>query len=379
MTKQGYNTQTVALSALLLTVMLAAGSATAQDAPSAPNFRAHPFFKFDSDDGRTADIALADLDCDGDLDALVANGRHWAQQDFMFLNAGSGRFLEARRLGVGLAASYAHLVDDFNTDGHPDIVTLGDQIPAMLRLNDGAGQYGAALRLADTDGHVRSGTVLDANSDGQPDIAIATRLGADVILLSDGLGSFSAPIDLPGDGKGSTGLATGDFNGDGRTDLVVARRDGSASVVMMNRGNAKFEAVPLNGSVGDHRKAVVGDFNGDATPDILLVSTDGDHKLYTETDSDGFGAPLSINRDGHATQAMAAADLNDDGRLDLVEGNDGTNYILLNLGDGTFGPHPLSDDTEDTYGVSVADMNGDNRPDIIVANSGAANRVLIQR
>ncbi len=66
-------------------------------------YRNHPFFLFDSEQSYTADIALADVDGDGDLDALTANGRHWAQQDFVFLNSGKGRILEAARVGTRFA------------------------------------------------------------------------------------------------------------------------------------------------------------------------------------------------------------------------------------------------------------------------------------
>lgn len=373
----GHKTRPFTLAAILS--LVSSTFACAQDSTPLPEFRDHPFFQFDTDASRTADIALADVDGDGDLDALVANGRHWAEQDFIFLNSGSGRFLEANFLGSGLEASYAHLVADFNMDGKPDVVTLGDQIPARIRLNEGSGQYGAPLDIDGTDGHVRSGIVFDANNDGYADIAIATRRGADLVLIGDGAGKFPQIINLPGDGRGSTGLAAGDFNGDGYTDLVVARRDDSPSVVMINMAGSTFQARPLNGSLGDHRKAITGDFDDDGALDILLVSTEGDHKLYTDTRSEDLGSPYKIDRSGHATQSIAAADLNKDGHLDLVEGNDGVNYMLLNSGKNDFSPYPLSEGKDDTYGVTIGDMNNDGDVDIVIANSGSANQVFIQR
>ena len=39
---------------------------------------------------RTASITLIDIDKDGDLDALIANGRHWAQQNYIYFNDGDG-------------------------------------------------------------------------------------------------------------------------------------------------------------------------------------------------------------------------------------------------------------------------------------------------
>ncbi|WP_099369398.1 VCBS repeat-containing protein [Sphingobacterium sp. 1.A.5] len=55
---------------------------------------------------RTAWVTLADIDNDGDLDALVANGRHWAEQSYVFFNDGSGNFKSGRPLDRLLLASY---------------------------------------------------------------------------------------------------------------------------------------------------------------------------------------------------------------------------------------------------------------------------------
>ena len=71
---------------------------------------------FDVEPHRTASVRLGDLDSDGDLDVIVANGRHWPQQNFVFLSSGRG-FSVARRLGDELTASYAAEPADLDGDG----------------------------------------------------------------------------------------------------------------------------------------------------------------------------------------------------------------------------------------------------------------------
>ena len=70
-------------------------------------FEAHPFKTLGTRTDRTASLAFGDLDGDGDLDAVVANGRHWAQQNEVFINNGTGSFTLSRPLGEERATSYA--------------------------------------------------------------------------------------------------------------------------------------------------------------------------------------------------------------------------------------------------------------------------------
>ncbi len=65
---------------------------------------------------RTASIKLYEIDKYGDLDALPANGRHWAEQNFIYFNSGNGSVKTAMPIGRLLDASYAIGVGDFNKD-----------------------------------------------------------------------------------------------------------------------------------------------------------------------------------------------------------------------------------------------------------------------
>ncbi|MFC1540284.1 FG-GAP-like repeat-containing protein, partial [Gemmatimonadota bacterium] len=78
---------------------------------------------------RSPSLTFADVDDDGDLDVLVANGRHWPQVNEVFLNNGRGRFTIGYPLGVEFSTSYAVPAGDLDGDGDCDVVVANDSAP----------------------------------------------------------------------------------------------------------------------------------------------------------------------------------------------------------------------------------------------------------
>jgi hypothetical protein len=133
------------------------------------------------------DVGLGDLDADGDPDAVVASGdRHSSSPTFVFLNDGTGRFVDSgqelsrtRFAGIELA--------DLDDDGDLDAFITNFQRPDEVWLNDGAGRfYDSGLRLSGSNPS-NGGGFGDLDSDGDLDIFVATFGNAsNVIWLNDG-------------------------------------------------------------------------------------------------------------------------------------------------------------------------------------------------
>ena len=85
------------------------------------SFESGPRLTLGTDANFSASVRVADIDGDNDLDVIVANGRHWPQQNFLLMNQGRARFNIQRRLGEERVTSYAPELADLDGDGDDDL------------------------------------------------------------------------------------------------------------------------------------------------------------------------------------------------------------------------------------------------------------------
>jgi len=191
--------------------------------------------------------------------------------------------------------------------------------------------------------------------------------------------SFSAPATYTTRGF-DQGIVTADFNGDGRPDLATASSGNNAVSVLLQSSTiaGTFSASTNYGSGGSFNPVLaVGDLNGDGRPDLATINQSSNTVgvlLNSATTPGTFAAAVTYGTAGNDGRGIAIADMNGDGRLDLVIANGTTVGILLNSATtpGTFG-------TAATYSgggatldeLLVGDLNGDGRPDVVVGSRTA--------
>ena len=297
-------------------------------------------------------VVVADVNGDGKPDLVVANcgagnNTHCVGASGnvgVLLGNGDGTFQPVVNYALGGYGSTSVAVADLRGDGKLDLVVAGDCAVGGcvgVLLGNGDGTFKPVVTYNSGGISALAVAAGDVNGDSKPDLVVAnqcvdsTCTSSNVgVLLGNGDGTFQAVVNYGSGGLFSDSVAIADVNGDHKPDLIVANSFGSPAGL---------------GNVG-----------------VLLGNGDGTFQTAVPYASGAFGAA-----------SVAVADVNGDGKPDLVVANcaSGNNCVgtgnvgvLLGNGDGTF-------QTAVTYGgggnapfgVAVADMNGDGKPDIVAA------------
>ena len=278
-------------------------------------------------------------------------------------------------------------VADFDGDGRTDVAAanLGPDAftgGVAVMLGDGAGQLGAAIR---TPLGFQNGAAdlapADFDQDGILDIAALEGttggLGPIAILLGNGDGSFALHATLANTYQGQ--IAAGDVNQDGNPDLVFSARQSSLVRLYVGDGTGGFSAPVVYTTSYSSWQIELADLNVDGRLDLVGASA-GSPWVMLGQPGGGLGGQLHRFLPQLMGIGFTLADFDGDGLLDiaLVDASGGHVSVGLGMGDGMFEQHAqYSAISQQTSSVASGDFSGDGVVDLI-ANNGGNVSVLLQ-
>lgn len=307
-----------------------------------------------TDESNTYAIAAADLDHDGDIDIVATNALN---PSVIYVNDGAGGFTEMdtnedthRRWAVELV--------DVEGDGDLDIIESVFQSGSaglrnrlsFSRLADGSFEYKPSVSIGvSTDNYDTRGLAAgDVNGDGLVDLVTGDHNDGNStsvavpnhLHLGDGLGGLAAGVTIQSSEAWFTfAVKLGDLDGDGDLDLIEGNHPddnglGGETRLYMNDGNGNFGTPSLlTGSDPSHKTValLVEDFDRDGDLDILEgnnnslsgdATTSQPKRLFINDGTGTFSTVVDVTPpEVERTYALAAGDLDGDGLMDFVAGN----------------------------------------------------------
>lgn len=229
----------------------------------------------------------------------------------------------------------------------------------------------------------------DFNKDGKLDLAVGNSVtgGALSILLGSGAGGFSE-TDINNVMMTPAGIVAADLNGDGNLDLIVGNQNKSAGSVFVFLGNGSGGFGPRQSFVSSFANLSVsavaaGDVNGDGKIDVVIATNGNGFQGITVLLGDGAGnltQSASKSTGGFQPTSILLKDVNGDNKLDAVVVNgvdpnssNGNVAVLVGDGAGNFSTAVTTQVGMQPQSLISGDFNGDGKVDLGLVNSGSNN------
>ncbi|WP_386067285.1 FG-GAP repeat domain-containing protein [Tahibacter sp. UC22_41] len=326
------------------------------------------------------DIAVADLDLDGDPDLLAAH----ADQNLLTVseNRSLHRSLRSGALvtsGSIMAGAQTLLTGDVDRDGLRDVITasVSDGIVRLLRRTSAG--FASAIMLPAGASAPRGGVLADMDRDGRLDLVLGSGGNGRVVQLAgDGAGGFANAVVAGSGFLDVAGVVAADFDRDGDLDLAVADPLAGDVRWLRNTGSGSYAAPAQIATHAGARALAVVDLDRDGWPDLVSAGESAGSLLWLRNALRVTAAPdftnqvLSAAPEIAGPRDLAFADVDHDGQQDVfvLSAASGVSF-LRQTAPGVFGTGLDLTTLSGSGALRVADIDGDARTDLVFLLDGA--------
>ncbi len=313
-------------------------------------------------------LISADLDSDGDIDAISASTE--LKRIVWYENIdGSGNFGKQQVLAVGITEVETLLTVDVDGDDDVDILSASTREIAWYENTDGKGNFGPKQLVTDIGWRF---TTLTADVDGDGDIDVLASSLREIVWYenTDGLGSFAEQRVVANEESLIQSVNTADVDGDGDVDVVSTLLNRTIVWYSNTDGNGRFgPRQSVADGIGFRSQVFAADVDNDGDTDLISSTVDG---IAWYENSDGVGTfgrqrviTTMVVTHADAAAAIKLVDMDRDGDVDVVAPNTFSWHENTD-GVGTFRRQNFVEH-EFAYrqSISVADVDGDGDADVL--------------
>jgi len=331
-------------------------------------------------------VAAGDVDQDGDIDVFSSS----ATNDSIILyenTTGTGSTWIASTISAAADGAQAVVAADVDEDGDLDALSassIDDRI-AWYENTAGDGSAWTTVTISSAANGATAVAVGDLDSDGTLDVVSASSEDDKIAWYSNDNGDGSAwtATSITTTADFASGVAVGDVNRDCDLDIIAVSRDDNTVALYTNDngdGSVWTEVLISTTSLGV-TGVNVGDIDGDGDLDVVTASQTNDtiewHENLVGDGSSWVSATVSTAAD--SARAVAASDLDRDGDVDIVAvsaNDDSVRWFENTAGDGSAWTTKLISSAADSaVAVALADLDKDGDTDVLSASSND-NRIL---
>ncbi len=252
----------------------------------------------------TYSVAWGDMDGDGDLDLAFANGSTGlfmeGQINQVYRNNGNGSFSPAWESTGELKDTASVAWGDVDSDGDLDLVFGNrkdfDGDINQVYLNNGSGSFRLGWESTDDAEWTEEIALGDMDGDGDLDMVVANTLQVNQVFYNDGTGNFSPAWESTGDTQATSSISLGDVDGDGDLDIAFGNltglTGGAVNQVYRNEGNGNYTLIwDTSGNLKDTSSTAWGDMDRDGDLDLVFGNDQGVNQIYANHRLPAAGLP----------------------------------------------------------------------------------------